>query len=58
MMMGSSNDPLMTKSRWISLPKNKLARPGSSKDPRCEVTFWGDRARLEDQAIMQEATDV
>jgi replicative DNA helicase len=57
-MMGSSNDPLMTKSRWISLPKNKLARPGSSKDPRCEVTFWGDRARLEDQAIMQEATDV
>ena len=57
-MMGSSNDPLMTKSRWMSLPKNKLARAGSPKDPRCEVTFWGDRARLEDQAIMQEAADV
>lgn len=52
--MGSSNDPLMSKSRWISLPKNKLARAGNAKDPRCEVTFWGDRARVENQSILEE----
>lgn len=45
-MLGASNDPLMRESRWISLPKNKLARSGFPKDPRAEVIFKGDTARV------------
>lgn len=33
LMGGKSNDPLMATSRWISLPKNKLARTGKPGDP-------------------------
>lgn len=46
-MLGASNDPLMRESRWVSLPKNKLARSGFPKDPRSEVIFKGDTARVE-----------
>ena len=45
-MLGSSSDPLMDNIRWISLPKNKLARTGSKKDPRQQVIFEGDIARV------------
>lgn len=45
-MLGSSTDPLMAGSRWISLPKNKLVRPGGKKDPRQQVIFEGDIARV------------
>lgn len=45
-MLGSSADPLMDDTRWISLPKNKLQRPGVSKDPRQQVIFDGNIARV------------
>lgn len=45
-MLGASDDPLMDNTRWISLPKNKLARPGVRKDPRMQVIFEGDIARV------------
>ena len=46
MMVGASDDPLLRNSRWLSLPKNKLARAGGTKDPRVEVTFDGPRSRF------------
>ena len=46
-MLGSSADPLMDDTRWISLPKNKLVRAGGVKDPRCQVIFNGNTARVE-----------
>lgn len=46
MMVGHSEDPLLRNSRWLSLPKNKLARAGGTKDPRVEVTFDGPRSRF------------
>lgn len=45
-MLGSSTDPLMGNTRWISLPKNKLVRPGGKKDPRQQVIFEGNIARV------------
>lgn len=44
--LGHSDDPTLKNSRWIGLPKNKLHRPGSPKDPHCEVQFDGARARI------------
>ena len=46
MMVGASDDPLLRNSRWLSLPKNKLARAGGPKDPRVEVQFDGSRSRF------------
>ena len=46
MMVGASDDPLLRNSRWLSLPKNKLARAGGAKDPRVEVMFDGPRSRF------------
>ena len=46
MMVGASDDPLLRNSRWLSLPKNKLARAGGPKDPRVEVPFDGSRSRF------------
>ncbi len=46
MMVGASDDPLLRNSRWLSLPKNKLARSGGPKDPRIEVPFDGPRSRF------------
>lgn len=46
-MAGTSQDESMQSTRWISLPKNKLARLGK-KDPRCAVQFNADRGRLSD----------
>ena len=46
-MLGSSSDPLMDDTRWISLPKNKLQRPGVSKDPRQQVIFNGGISRVD-----------
>lgn len=43
-MQGASQDEAMAGTRWISLPKNKLAR--AKKDPRCAVQFIPERARL------------
>ena len=43
--IGASNDPLLSNSRYINTTKNKLARAGNSKEPRCEVFFDGDRGR-------------
>lgn len=45
LMLGSSNEPLMASTRWISFPKNKLRRPGT-QDLRLEVHFDRDRSRL------------
>ncbi len=46
MMVGHSDDPLLAKSRWLSLPKNKLHRSGGAKDPRVEIPFDGPRGRF------------
>ena len=45
-MLGSSSDPLMDDTRWIGLPKNKLVRAGGVKDPRQQVIFEGNIARV------------
>ena len=45
LMLGSSNEPLMANTRWISFPKNKLRRAGSG-DLRLEVRFDRDRSRM------------
>ena len=47
-MLGALNDPAMERYRYIGAPKNKLQKPGSSKDPRAEVIFDAERARLRD----------
>lgn len=44
--IGKSNDPLLERSRFIGLNKNKLGRPGFPRDPRCEVEFDYDRGRF------------
>lgn len=47
LMIGAVNNPVI-KSRWLSLPKNKLPREGAPSDPRAEVHFDPTRARFED----------
>lgn len=44
--VGKDNDPAHAMSRWINTPKNKLTRPGKRRDPRAEVVFDADRARV------------
>ena len=51
LMIGASNDPGFAKSRFISLPKNKLRKPDGPSDPRAEVIFDGTRARYTDIPI-------
>lgn len=46
--MGKDNDPAFAQARWINTPKNKLARPGKRRDPRAEVIFDADTARVYD----------
>jgi replicative DNA helicase len=53
LMVGASDDPLLRNSRWLSLPKNKLARSGGPKDPRVEVTFDGARSRFNNPERLQ-----
>jgi replicative DNA helicase len=48
LMIGASNDPGLTGSRFIGLPKNKLRREGAPGDPRAEVIFHGHKARYAD----------
>lgn len=50
-MVGSKNDPGYSNVRWISVPKNKLRRPGAPGDPRAVVKFDAERARFEDTDI-------
>ncbi len=42
MMIGSSSDPGLAQSRYISLPKNKLKLEGKPSDPRSEVRINPD----------------
>ena len=53
LMVGASDDPLLRNSRWLSLPKNKLARSGGPKDPRVEVPFDGPRSRFNNPERLQ-----
>lgn len=46
LMLGHSDDEMLKNSRWLSLPKNKLARSKGPKDPRIEVPFDGPRSRF------------
>ena len=48
LMIGAVNDPNLTHTRFLSLPKNKLNREGSVSDPRCPVQFLPDKARYAD----------
>jgi replicative DNA helicase len=47
-MQGALNDPAMDRVRYMGVPKNKLHRSGAPRDPRCEVVFDAERARLYD----------
>lgn len=50
-MMGFTHDVMLENTRYISLPKNKLARPTGRKDPRAAVTFQGPEGRLIDARV-------
>lgn len=50
LMIGAANDPIFARSRFISLPKNKLRRPGGD-ECRTEVRFDADRCRYEDMEM-------
>ena len=52
--LGHSEQTELSKSRWLSLPKNKLHRSGGPKDPRAEVRFDGPRGLFTDLAVLQE----
>jgi replicative DNA helicase len=43
--IGTVNDPMLAKSRWIGTTKNKKARTGMPSSPMKEVMFDGDRGR-------------
>lgn len=45
---GASNDPMLSGSRYIAVPKSKLRRPGAPGNPMCEVMFESEKARYED----------
>lgn len=45
MTLGAVNDPMLERSRYIGMTKNKRARTGVSKSPNQEVIFDGDRGR-------------
>jgi replicative DNA helicase len=47
---GSSNDPMLSTSRYIGVPKNKNRRAGAPGNPMAEVMFDAQRARYEDSA--------
>ena len=53
-MVGSKNDPGYANVRWISVPKNKLRRPGAPGDPRATVKFDAERARFEDTDMVAD----
>lgn len=44
--LGALNDEYAVNSRFIGCTKNKLAREGQPKSPRCEVIFSGDTGRF------------
>ena len=50
LIAGASSDPMLSGSRYISAPKNKLRRPGAPGNPMCEVMFDSERARYEDSS--------
>lgn len=45
--IGASNDEHLAAARFIGTTKNKLAREGKPKSPRCEVIFAADKGRYE-----------
>lgn len=51
LMIGASNDPGLSASRFLSLPKNKLRKEGAPGDPRQEVYFKPGICRYEDIEI-------
>lgn len=44
--IGTVNDPVLVKSRYIGTTKNKKVRSGVPSSPMTEVTFDGDRGRF------------
>lgn len=52
--LGASSDVTLANARFVGLPKNKLHRSGFPKDPREQVQFVGERARIEDYAVMPD----
>lgn len=51
LMIGSVNDVNLRTSRFLSLPKNKLRRPGGIAELRQEVRYHPDRVRYEDVPV-------
>jgi replicative DNA helicase len=51
LMIGASNDAMLSGERYISLPKNKLRKPDGPSDPRATVLFDGTRSRYNDVPI-------
>jgi hypothetical protein len=48
---GKLDDPAMDGVRYLGAPKNKLHRTGGPRDPRCEVLFDPERARVSDPEV-------
>ena len=45
---GSSNDPMLSGSRYMGIPKNKMRRPGAPGNPMVEVMIESEKARYTD----------
>ena len=48
LMMGSSNEQILSTMRYFSLPKNKLTKPDGNKNLRAEMYFNADNSRFHD----------
>ena len=57
LMIGASNDPNLQGLRFLSLPKNKLRRPGNPSDPRCDVIFNADTSRYTDREVSLSSSE-
>lgn len=53
-MIGASNDPGLSKVRYIGAPKNKLRREGGPADPRSTVKYEPEIARYTDLPTSSE----
>lgn len=56
-MIGASNDPGLSRVRYIGAPKNKLRREGGPSDPRATVKYEPEVARYSDLPTSMETDD-
>ena len=56
-MIGASNDPGLSRVRYIGAPKNKLRREGGPSDPRATVKYDSEIGRYSDLPTSMETGD-